>query len=556
MLSPGIVNFAGDQKLADLPAYTQRTISVSDDYIFLFTGQNYSIADRNRIYVMSRLDYSVVEVINDIRHEVTPPNYSVGVQSACDGVYLVYSCAYSVPADHPDPPNQRLLYIRPVSDLPDVRVVDIGDYGSFDRVYSVCIHEGFIYVSSQANRLLVIEAANPASWYQTDVLEGGNGAIRKLNIIDGKLYVVRTVGANNADLFVYNMADLSLIRRFYLPQDNNVYTPQHVCNQYVYLFSASHHGYVVDGAERYWQLPSRGAEYVASGGYMVLNYTNALQPAPTGIYTIKAVTLADRVVAYGRNLGRCVRSDGQQSNKEFRNYLISGDTLLFNKDTRKTISFWAKLDGRGTSWPYDGFQPFYSGQNEISGRTFIRLYTYNLLNIHVDWIGGGGQLNLNPGSDAYSIISNWFNMTVFQNGIDLLNWKVYINGELIPHTLVSNNVKENSYSGSEIIKLNVKNSNSTSTASCMSMFALFDRELNPDEVMKLYKANGHVPRSLYDSRLLHYDFETRSGRSVKNRVGDYNHLAAGPGYTDGELGIPNQSTNVVYRDSYTLKPVQ
>ena len=90
----------------------------------------------------------------------------------------------------------------------------------------------------------------------------------------------------------------------------------------------------------------------------------------------------------------------------------------------------------------------------------------------------------------------------------------------------------------------------------MSMFALFDRELNPDEVMKLYKANGHVPRNLYNSRLVHYDFEARSGRSVKNRVGDYNHLSAGPGYTDEELGIPNQSTNVVYRDSYTLKPVR
>jgi len=552
MLSPGIVNFAGDQKLADLPAYTQRTISVSDDYIFLFTGQNYSIADRNRIYVMSRLDYSVVEVINDIRHEVTPPNYSVGVQSACDGVYLVYSCAYSVPADHPDPPNQRLLYIRPVSDLPDVRVVDIGDYGSFDRVYSVCIHEGFIYVSSQANRLLVIEAANPANWYQTDVLEGGNGAIRKLNIIDGKLYVVRTVGANNADLFVYNMADLSLIRRFYLPQDNNVYTPQHVCNQYVYLFSASHHGYVVDGAERYWQLPSRGAEYVASGGYMVLNYTNALQPAPTGIYTIKAVSLADRVVAYGRNLGRCVWSDGG-SNRHFRNWSTSNDDLLFSKDTRKTISFWVQLDGLGTTWPQDGCLPFSSGVFG-AGRTYTTMYNYSLFIVNLEWMNGGGRIDFNPG--GYAVLSKWTHVVIYQNGTDLLNWRVYVNGELKPHTIFVNNMTEDSFSNPVRIQLNGKSTNSTRTTPYMSMFALFDRELNPDEVMKLYKANGHVPRSLYDSRLLHYDFETRSGRSVKNRVGDYNHLAAGPGYTDEELGIPNQSTNVVYRDSYTLKPVQ
>jgi len=283
----GVVNFAGDQLL--IPALTGviNVLTVSDDHIYLFTRTHFGTVNNNQLLKYSRVDYSLLETIADIRHAIVQPNYAQYTTATNDGEYLVYSNSYwSIPAGHPSPPPLSLVYVRRLDDIHAIRSMDIEEYG-FSEAFSSCVHNGYIYITTRSTPDVIVVSAQDFEDFQIiRKPEWNNGwGTRRIKIFKDRIFLTIHIGANQFDLFIYDL-EWNLIRRMYMPEDNNIFEPFEEPGGYIRLPSVESGGdYIIDiETLRYYKLTGHDGHPGASGYKL---YIDNVGGRLAGLYSVK-----------------------------------------------------------------------------------------------------------------------------------------------------------------------------------------------------------------------------------------------------------------------------
>ena len=285
--SNGVVNFAGDQLLTPAPAGVINVLTVSDDHIYLFTRTHFGTVNNNQLLKYSRVDYSLLETIADIRHAIVQPNYAQYTTATNDGEYLVYSNSYwGIPTGHPSPPPLSLVYVRRLDDIHTVRSMDIEAYG-FSEAFSSCVHNGYIYITTRSTPHVIVVNAHDFDDFQIiRKTEWSNGwGTRKIKIFKDRIFLTIHIGANRFDLLVYDL-EWNLIRRMFMPRDNNIYEPFEEPGGYIRLPSVESGGDYIINIEtlRYYKLAGSNG-HMSNSGYKL--YAANVAERPAGLYSIK-----------------------------------------------------------------------------------------------------------------------------------------------------------------------------------------------------------------------------------------------------------------------------
>lgn len=248
------------------------------------------------------------------------------------------------------------------------------------------------------------------------------------------------------------------------------------------------------------------------------------------------------IISFNRNLGRCVHNLNMHSTG-IRLQNAFPNNWMINEDSSYSIVMWV--------YPISIINP-------VSGFAYIgRSGNYNRFYMNglpglAFWIFGPSGTGSGWIDARASVRSGKWNMVVLHmDGKNLNNYDFFIN----THLASNKEVRGNNLTGDVNLIAGIQSLNN-GVNGYISMFSIIDRLTTEQERIQLLNLNGILPGTLKRDAICYFLFNNKNRRTVPNYGYDQNiRVSLLEQFTDTNTGIPDQTENRVWCDSYTLQPV-